>query len=36
MNNLAEIFEAELKDLAANFAENWVLKFLHWLWKTQA
>lgn len=26
MNNLAEIFEAELKGLAANFAESWTLR----------
>lgn len=36
MNNLAEIFEAELKRLAANFAESWALKFFHWLRKSQA
>lgn len=36
MNNLAEIFEAELKGLATNFAESWALQFLHWLRKTQA
>lgn len=36
MNNLADIFEAELKGLAANFVESSELKFLHWLRKTQA
>ena len=36
MNNLTEIFEAELKGLATNFAESLAKKFLHWLRKTQA
>lgn len=26
MNNLAEIFEAELEGLAVNFAESWTLR----------
>lgn len=36
MNNLTDIFQAELNGLAANFAVSWELKFLHWLRKTQA